>query len=447
MVKVGVVVGLALWIAERPGTVRIEWLEYAVNVHVGLFLLALLVVIQLSIFIYNIIRTFTDFPKSYRRYLEIRRLEKGHKALTLGLTAVAAGDTKNAVYQAHRAREFLPKDESLPLLLEAQAARLDGREEDARKSFTKLIESKDAGFLGVRGLLQAALDSRNYPKALEIGRQALKFHPKQPWILRVVYDLEIRARDWASAEKTLYRAEKVGAFTSQKANSDRVAMLLLQADVDLQAAKGDAAFRKIFKAVKFDPKSVPAAVRLAKIYNMNGKRKKALAVIERAWKENPHPELIAMWDALAPQGKAKKKISRMQWFEKLLKDDVNSAEAQFALGRVAFEEGLWGDARNYLMRAQEIAPSASIYKALADLEERATRSDEAVVTWLEKAADAPPDKTWMCMETGRMYDRWYPIAPPHGAFNSIVWDLPDSGFTSAGLIAARADDTADVFRA
>ena len=39
----------------------------------------------------------------------------------------------------------------------------------------------------------------------------------------------------------------------------------------------------------------------------------------------------------------------------------------------------------------------------------------------EKAADAAADKVWICRETGRIYDRWSPIAEPHGSFNTIVW--------------------------
>src|SRR5262245_23719039 len=100
MIKVGVLTAAAIWIAERPGTVKIEWLEYTVTVHVGLGLLVVVGTMLLAIFVYNIIRTFVDFPKAYRRYSEIKSREKGYRALTLGLTAVAAGDAKAAVYQA-----------------------------------------------------------------------------------------------------------------------------------------------------------------------------------------------------------------------------------------------------------------------------------------------------------------------------------------------------------
>ena len=425
MVKVGLLAAVAVWVADRPGTVKIDWLEYTFTIHFGFFLLSLMGVMLLAIFSYNIIRTFTDLPKSYRRYREIRRREKGYRALTLGLTAVAAGDTKTAVYQAHRATKLMPDDAGLPVLLKAQSARLDGREDDARESFVALLESKDAAFLGVRGLLQSALDMENYTKALDLARQALKLHPKQPWILNTVYDLEIRMQDWTAARETLYRAEKAKAITTEKANSDRVAMLLAEADILIREGKHKDALKDVKKAVAIDPDFAPAVTRYAKLLNMEGKRKQAVKAIERAWKTNPHPEYVQAWEILAPRGTTKKPMGRMQWLEKLLEINANTATGQREAGRVAMEQQLWGEARGHLRRAEEIEPSASIYRALAELEDRSGGSAEAATIWLEKAADASAEKVWVCRQSGRVYDQWHPVALPHHAFNTIEWDIPE----------------------
>ena len=425
MVKVGLLVAIAVWVADRPGSVRIEWLEYTFTVHLGLFLLVMLGATLLSIFLYNVIRTFADLPKSYRRYLEIRRKDKGYRALTLGLTAVAAGDTRSAVYQAHRVTKLMPGDKGLPLLLNAQAARLDGREEDARESFVALLESEDAAFLGVRGLLQAALDMGNYTKALELARQALKLHPKQPWILSTVYELEIRMQDWPSARDTLYRAEKAKAISAEKAKSDRVAMLLAEADILAKDGRHKDALKAVKKAVAIDADFVPAVIRFARLSNMEGQRKPAVKIIERAWKINPHPEYVQVWEILAPQGTTKKPMGRMQWMEKLLEVNGESAAAQTEAGRVAMEQGLWGEARGHLRRAEGLEPSARIYRMLAELEERSGGSEEAAMTWLEKASAAPPARGWVCKQSGRIYGQWQPIAQPHGAFNTIAWDFPE----------------------
>ena len=124
LVKAGLIIGAMVWLSEQEGSVRIDWMEYSVNVHVGLFLAGLLGLILLSVFVYRLMRTVVDFPASYRFYSQRRAKEMGYKALTLGLTAVAAGDTGAALKQAKKARSLLPEDQGLPLLLEAQAARL-----------------------------------------------------------------------------------------------------------------------------------------------------------------------------------------------------------------------------------------------------------------------------------------------------------------------------------
>ena len=197
VVKLVLIVALVVWVAERPGNVRLDWVdlqgnEFVINVQIGLFLAALIGVCLLSIMIYSVIKGFADFPKSFSNYKEIKAREKGYTALTKGLAAVAAGDTKAANKQAEKARKFLPDDTGLPLLLDAQAARLDGRESDAAESFVALLEDKNASFLGVRGLLQSALDAQDYETAYTLASKALSSYPKQEWVLKIAFDLQVR---------------------------------------------------------------------------------------------------------------------------------------------------------------------------------------------------------------------------------------------------------------
>jgi len=424
LVKAALVIGALIWLAEQDGNVRIDWMEYTINVHVGLFLASLLVLILLSIFIYRIMRTVVDFPASYRYYSKIRAKDKGYRALTLGLTAVAAGDSKAAVKHAEKARSLLPEDKGLPLLLEAQAARLDGREADAQESFAGLLENKDTSFLGVRGLLQASMDVGDDKGALELARQALKLHPKQPWILRTVYDLEIEMRQWSAAENTLKRAVKAGAITKERALSDRVAMALAIAISAEGEGLQDVAASQYRAAMKLDGSSIPAIVLAAEYYIRQNQRKKAKVLIEKAWKKSPHAAMVDVWEQLMPNRDLSDALGRLKWFASLVKINPSIARAQVAAGMAASDAALWGEARSYFKAAEEIRPSKELYKALAVLEDRANGSREAAREWLEKAADVARERVWICRETGRIYPCWVPIAPPHGSFNTIEWNYP-----------------------
>ncbi len=436
LIKIGIVVALVVWVAERPGSISIDWMQYKATFHVGFFLLVMLAVVVLGIVIFSIIKTVLDMPKNITRYKDITNKDKGLKALTLGLTAVAAGDTKSAVYQAHRASNFLKEGEALPKLLEAQAARLDGREVDAARSFISLLDDKSSEFLGVRGLLQSALDNGDDAGALELGNRALELHPRQDWILHIVYDLEIKAGNWDSARKILYRAEKSGAITSVKANSDRVAMYLAEAR-QAKAEENEALYyRSLNKAYKLDKSFVPTVGYLAQMYLERGKHRAAVSMIENAWKISPHPDLVKLWDNAYILPKNNDSMARVRWFEKILEFNKESVEGLQALANVLIQAGLWAEARKYLELAQDIRPNVNLYKIWANLEEQATHNEAAVRSWLELAADATRERVWICSETGRVYDYWMPISD-QGLFNTIIWDFPQARVVAPTILGKK----------
>lgn len=431
LVKLGALVALTVWVSSLPGTVMLQWLDYTMVIEVGFFLMAAVVVILCAIFIYNVIRTFVDLPASYMRYRDIQNREKGYRALTLGLTAVAAGDTKIAAKQAERATKLLKNDNGLPLLLRAQAARLQGQEEDALKSFAALLENKDAAFLGVRGLLQAALDHENHSKALDLARQALKIHPNQPWILNLVYDLEIKEHKWDDALQTLRRGRQLKTLSPAQAKSDEVAILIAKSNDQSSLTKNDEAIRSLQSALSINPGFSPTALRLAEIYLETNKRGKALKVIEKAWKSDPHPDLADFWCSMIPPKKAGDAMARMKWFVRLYKLRPKSARSNLEAGHVAMKEGLLGEARAYLTKAEKLEPTNELYKMLADLERLSGQGEEAAKAWLAKAENASPNRAWICKETGRHYKDWSPVAKPHGSFNTIEWASPELSVSAA----------------
>lgn len=438
-IKAAVVAGVILWVAERPGTVRIEWMDYVFTLQMGLFLAALVVVVLLSIFIYRVIKTFVDFPASLRHYNRVKGREKGYRALTLGLTAVAAGDTQAAMREAKKAKTLLPEGDGLPLLLDAQAARLDGREEDAQARFVELLENKDAAFLGVRGLLQSSMDRGDHDEALNLAQKALILYPKQPWILRIVYDLALRLRRWHEAEDVLKRCVRVGAVSKERAKSDRCAMALALAIEAEDEGLHDVAERQYAKAKRLDASFAPVSILHAGYLMRRGQAKKARHLIERAWKKTPHAALVDLWLALMPEDKDADALSRLKWIERLVSINADNAALQISAGEAAMASGLWGEARSHFAKAEDIQPSVRLYKALARLEEMSSGNKEGAQQWLEKAAEAPADKAWICRESGRVYDHWDPIAEPHGSFNTIEWSVPGEGAHRGPVLRLSSD--------
>ena len=434
LVKIGIVVSLVVWVAERPGTITIDWMPYRFTVHVGFAFLVVIGIVVLGIILFSIIKTLLDMPKTMSRYRDITYKDKGLRALTIGMAAVAAGDAKAASYQASRAKKFLESDNALSMLLEAQAARLDGRESDAARSFIELMDNSDASFLGVRGLLQSALDGDDYDGALEFAYKALKSQPKQSWVLKLIYDLEIRSYNWDKARNILVRAEKAGAIPADKANRDRIAMFLAESDLAKENGDNSLYASSLKKAHKLGAGFVPCVERLAHMYQEKGKHSSAVSVVEKAWKIEPHPELVTLWAELYVAPKSLDSSARIRWFERLLALNPNSALGLQALASALIDEALWGVARENLCRAAEIEESHELYVLWAHLEESATHDEKAVADLLAKADEFPSSRMWLCSETGRIYDKWLPISD-QGMFNTIIWGLPQGNITKPVLLS------------
>ena len=428
-VRVGVVVALAVWIADLPGDIVVRWLDYDVHIRAWFALAVGLSALFIILLLHRLLLTVLGLSGSVSRYREMRRNRHGQRALLLGMTAVAAGDGRAALHQARRARRLLPEDKGLTLLLEADAARVAGDTALARRSYAGLLENKDTAFLGMRGLLGSALEKDDSAEALVLARKASSMHPKQPWLARLVYRLEILERQYEAALRTLRRAEKTQALPPEEIRRDRQALMLALANIEFERGKARAGLEYLKQAYRIDGAFPPASVALAEYYIENGQRRAAVKLISRSWAQAPHPELAALWNRLAPAQRNEAAPARLSWMQRLTSLRPDDRVSHIAAAEAAIDDQLWGEARQYLSRAEEAGSTAKIYTLRARIEEELHHPSEAR-HWHRKAEDAPPDPMWHCRETGAIYERWQPVAEPHGAFNTIVWGVPEARRTS-----------------
>ncbi len=422
--QLAIVVCAAIWIAAQKGTVDVVWNDYTVSLHLGIFLLFLTLFTLVAVVFFRIVGAIVAAPSSMSRRRREKNRKKGFQALTRGFVAIAAGDAKKATVYAKDVRHLLPDETGLPFLLEAQAARLRGEEGVARDSFEKLLADKDAAFFGIRGLLKSSLDQGDSIKALGYARTALEKNPKQPWILKSVYDLELQNQHWNAAMVTLERVRKHKVLDEAQLRKDEIALLMILAEEDRISGNESGWLKKIERALKLDPGFVPAAQKLGEHYLTRNKIGKVESIVERAWKLNPHPDLVTLWDRIAPANKASDPLRRLRWFEKLVSIKPDSTDGQLAAAKAAMDAGLAGEARAHLSIAETLRPTAQVYRLRADLEEQTTRSAALIREWMEKAASAAPDSVWYCTLSGHIYESWSPVAEPHGSFNTIVWGNP-----------------------
>ncbi|MCM8732766.1 heme biosynthesis protein HemY [Azospirillum sp. CT11-132] len=420
LLKVAVVIAAAIWLADRPGTVSVHWLGYAVEAPFWVALLVTIVALGIAALGYRLIRGLIRTPYRIRRHSRVRRRERGYRALTQGMVAIAAGDAQTARKMARKADGLL-NEPPLTMLLSAQAAQLQGDERAAREYFTAMLERPETAFLGMRGLLTQAIKSGDRVEALTLARKARGLQPNTPWLLGTLYDLEAQAGDWAAAEGTLQQAIQAGAIPTDEGRRHRAVLLLERSFEAERRGRADAALSHAQAAHDMMPGFVPAAVRLARLQLAADRLKPAAKVVERAWRHSPHPELADIYRSIVSSYDP---LTRVRLFQKLVRQSPDSAESHLAVARAAIDAQLWGEARQHLNRAMEIGPTRRTYRLMAELDRGERHDEDAAKDWLAKAANAPEDPVWTCSSCGAVSHNWGGLCGHCGAFDTLTWKAP-----------------------
>ncbi|MFP5511883.1 MAG: heme biosynthesis protein HemY [Alphaproteobacteria bacterium] len=420
LLKVAVVIAAAIWLADRPGTVSVHWLGYAIEAPFWVALLVTLAALGIAALGYRLIRGLIRTPQRIRRHSRARRRERGYRALTQGMVAIAAGDAPTARKMARKADGLL-NEPPLTMLLSAQAAQLQGDERAAKQYFEAMLERPETAFLGMRGLLTQAIKSGDRVEALNLARKARGLQPNTPWLLGTLYDLEAQAGDWAAAEGTLQQAIQAGAIPTEEGRRHRAVLLLERSFEAERRGRADSALSHAQAAHDMMPGFVPAAVRLARLQIAADRPKPAAKVVERAWRLSPHPELAEIYRGLVSSYDP---LARVRLFQKLVRQAPDSAESHLAVAQAAIEAQLWGEARQHLNRAMEIGPTRRAYRLMAELDRSERHDEDAAKDWLAKAANAPEDPVWTCNSCGAVSHNWGGLCGHCGAFDSLTWKAP-----------------------
>ena len=428
LIEIAALVGLAVWLAEHPGRVGIEFQGYRIDTTVGVLLLAVFVLLVVLLYGYRALRFVRRAPG---QLVEARREGKrmrGYKALTQGLVAVAAGDAGEAGRHAKRANQLL-NDPPLTMLLSAQAAQIEGDEAAARKYFAAMLEQPEMEFLGLRGLLMQATREGDAAAALDYARRAYKLRPQTPWVLTTLFDLQVRAGLWDEAEGTLDEAIRRRAIPAEEGRRDRVVTLYQRGAAAEAVGEAAKALQLAKKALEQAPDFVPAAVRLAGLHRREDSPRRAARVLEESWRRRPHPALVAAYRELRAPADAMTWLKEVQ---KLVAGSPNHAESHLALAEAALEARLWGQARSHLEAALAERPTARACRLRAHLEEAEKGDAAAVREWLARAAEAEPDPAWVCQSCGAVFADWHPLCKRCKEFDSLDWRAPEHALEVIG---------------
>jgi HemY protein len=410
-------VGAAFWLDNLGGNVEIQVGRHTLSAR---FPIALLLLVAGFVVLHLLLLglwALWRLPRRARWQGAARRRAEGDAAVTRALLALASGKGEAARLEVRRARAALG-DTPQTLLLAAEAERLAGRKAQAEEAFRALAQREDARFLGLRGLLRAAMEREDWDEALRIAREAEAVQPGAAWLREERAQLALRTRDWREA------------LALAPADASRAPLALAAAEMEHNAGRAAALERQAFEA---DPGFAPAALAHARRLMAQGNARQARSVLEDAWSRKPHPELATPY--LAGQDDP---LVRVKSAEALVRRNPAHPESRLLLARTAIDAGLTGRARNALdslMRDGKADRRAFLMQSeLEEAEHGATPEARAAqARWLREAATATPEPTWRCAHCGTAHSMWKPVCTACDAVGQIGW-----GTTIQGTRAASA---------
>jgi HemY protein len=410
----------AAWLGQHPGTVAIEWLGWRADTSVAMLAFAIALVTVLGALGYRFWRFLRRLPVTIAEAFRLRRRRRGYEALSAGMIAAAAGDSREAQRLAHRADALL-QDVSATRLLRAEAARLNGDAATARRTYEEMTEAPETALIGLRGLLDQAEAAGDRAEALRLAEKAHRQHPRARGIVERLFHLQIDGDQWAAADRTLADAIRDRLFPPSDAKPWRAAVLAERSRIAERDGDTDAALAFARAAQQLDPDLVPAVVQQARLLGREGKTRRAQRLLEKAWPQHPHPEIAQAYGALFESDNPLQRVKR---YQRLLSFRPDHPEGHLALAEAALGAELWGEARAHLGQAADRGLTPRICRMLADLEEAEHANILESRKWLERAASADPDPAWVCDGCGAVAASWAARCPACGAFDSMAWRSP-----------------------
>ncbi|ODS02001.1 hypothetical protein AUC69_00450 [Methyloceanibacter superfactus] len=399
---VAVALGLA-WLADRPGTVTIEWLGYQIQASAFVASIAVVALVAFVILAFAVLRYVWTRPAAMAAYVKEKRRQQGHEALSRGLLAIGVGDRALAQRYAGIAGRNLPR-EPLTALLKAQAAQLKGDKAAARRAFEKMLDQPETQLLGVRGLFLEAQRSNDVDAARTLAEEAVHRDPKLAWGVNALFDIQARAGDWDGALNTLAIARQNGHVQTDIANRRRAVLLTAEAR-EAEAFNPDKALTLANEALRLAPSLVPAAELAGRIFASKGEARAASRQITRTWKLSPHPDLAVAYAFAKPGLSPRDRLKRVEYLAGLTPNDLEGA---IAVANAAVEAHEWQVARDALAPYVEDRPSARICTLMARIE-GGDGDKGREREWLGRAVRAPRDRAWIA--DGYVSDRWLPVSP------------------------------------
>jgi HemY protein len=416
------------WLADRPGTVAIDWMGYQIELSAMVASIALAVLIVVVMLAWWVIKLVLRSPQIMGGYFSVRKRDKAYEAVSSGLVAAGSGDKAAAQRYAKQAQKLAP-DAPLTRVLAASSADLSGESDAKRGSYRKMLDDPKTQLLGLRGLYLDAVQDDDEEAARHYASQAAALAPALPWAGQAQFEDQVQRSDWPAARAALERNLQQRIVTKTDRNRLRAVLLTAEA-IDREQGEPDAARALAQEAHKLAPDLVPAACAAGRLLIRAGKMTAASKVIESTWKKQPHPELAETYLYVRPGDAVADRVKRAR---KLAQLSMHDREGELALARALIEAGDLDGARNALEPFADQDATQRVCLLMAEIEEKQGGDTAAVRGWMARALRAKRDPAWVA--DGYISSTWEPVSPLSGRVDAFAWKVPVERFAAHEPVA------------
>ncbi|MDE1991334.1 MAG: heme biosynthesis protein HemY [Rhizobiaceae bacterium] len=407
------------WLADRPGDLSLVWGGELYQTKLIVAAAILITLIAAVMVVWWLIRLIWTSPHSVTRYFRARKRDRGYQALSTGLIAAGAGNSLLARKMAARTRGLIRADqEPLINLLEAQAALIEGKHDEARQKFELMANDPETRELGLRGLYLEAKRLGAHEAARQYAEKAAEQAPYLPWAAQATLEYRSKAGLWDDAIRLLDQQKAARVIDKDAANRQRAVLLTARANDRLEndpaGARDDG-----LAALKLVADFVPAALVAAKALFREDKVRKAASILEQVWKAGPHPEIGKAYVRARSGDSVADRLKRAERLEAIR---PNNIESLLITAKAALDARDFAKARSKAEAAARIDAREGAFLLLADIEEAETDDQGRVRHWMAQALRAPRDPAWVA--DGVVSEKWLPLSPVTGRLDAFEWKAP-----------------------
>lgn len=448
LIKIFVFLGLAVaaafgvaWIVNTPGEITVafaghEWFLSPIGflIAIAVILVAAWILLKILGLVIAVFRFLLGDETALTRYFDRSRERRGFNALSDGLIAIASGDSKLAAKKAAKADKLLNRPD-VTAVISAQAAEMNGDRTRALQHYKRMLDDDRTRFAGIKGLMKQQLEDGNTEKALALAKKGFAIQPNNPELLTSLFDMQSKQADWAGARDTL-NASVHTRLLPRDVGTRRDAVLSL-ADARAAAAAGNIPRRNdaALQAVKLAPTLIPAATLAAEVHTENGAKRKAKAILVKAWSNMPHPEIAAAFAAIEPTETPE---ARRKRFATLTAAAPSHPESRLLNAELALAAEDFPAARKALGDLAETDPTTRSLAVMAAIERGQGAPENVVRGWLTKALTAPRGPQWICEKCNDVHSSWSPVCENCGAFDTLAWKSAphkaDAGYDHSAML-------------